>query len=378
MKNTKTKTNKTVLCGTLFAVLVISLTSVNSAHAITADEEQLIDDLGWKIVEIQQNNIKYATLEQSPELDELIQSNLDRIDVITAQLDKIAPSAPAVKVSPEMEKKMNEIRYHLMESDLPLLEIYINPSTGKLTVTVDKDKSTDLSVELNVFIKNDFPLEIRYAADTAEFQGACNSSTNYCDPLIGGSLGEDKNNGLDCTISIAVVNENTWPYSDEDGIIIPDHCNPDTSNYYQADKDAPSHNVGPETKDGGWYCDCDFIKSDSRTIDTAKINNNYNDVSLDGFADIPNNKWVDLYGFVSGYDTGKVAALDVSKQFNGNWFDHLYKIQYVDYTDGDSGAPVIYNSKYGGMNIGKDVEDGTTYNYAHEWTFLEDKLDLDW
>ena len=54
----------------------------------------------------------------------------------------------------------------------------------------------------------------------------------------------------------------------------------------------------------------------------------------------------------------------------------LYKIRDVSYTDGDSGAPVIYNYKYGGMNIGKGVIYDITYNYAHDWTFLKSKLGL--
>ena len=175
--------------------------------------------------------------------------------------------------------------------------------------------------------------------------------------MIGGSLGEDQTNGLDCTVSIAVVRDN-WPWGTEDGIIIPDHCNPNTSDYYQADNSISSHRVGSETKDGGWYCDCDFIKADSRTINTAKINNDGSDVSLTGNADIQDEKWVMLYGAVSGYSGGKIKEVNISKNFNGHMFNDLYKIQYVFFTDGDSGAPVIYNSKYGGMNIGKDVIGG--------------------
>ena len=104
---------------------------------------------------------------------------------------------------------------------------------------------------------------------------------------------------------------------DEGGIVIPNHCNPNTSDYYQAGIDIAKHKVGSETKDGGWCCDCDFIKTDSRTINTSKVNNGGIDISLTGNADIADEAWVTLYGFVTGLDSGEIKKVDVSKQFDG-------------------------------------------------------------
>ena len=354
-----TKNAKTVLFASLMTISILSLGGINSAQAqeTTPEQEAQFDEFIDQVLQLQQDNIKYADLPDTPEKIELIARNLDRIDEFIAQADVIFPPDPTVEIEPQLKEQMIDAQYALMESELPLLEAYVGSSTGLLTITVDKERSTDLMSSIQDFIGEDIPIEVRYALNTAVFQGSCNTSTGYCNPLIGGSLGEDQTNGLGCTVSIAVVRDN-WPWGTEDGIIIPDHCNPNTSDYYQANNAISSHRVGLETKDGGWFCDCDFIKADSRTINTAKINNGGSDVSLTGNADIADERQVILFGAVSGADNGRIKEVNVSKDFNGHTFHDLYKIQYISYTDGDRGAPVIYNSKYGGMNIGKDVIDG--------------------
>lgn len=81
-----------------------------------------------------------------------------------------------------------------------------------------------------------------------------------------------------------------------------------------------------------------------------------------------------LYGVASGLDSGRIIAVDQSMVFEGHTFDNLYKISGIDYTNGDSGAPIIgaWTNTYGGMNIGAHEN----YNYGHEWTFLKSKLNL--
>ena len=327
-----TKNAKTILFGSLLTILVLSLGGINSAQAqeLTAEQESQIDETGKQIVQIQQDNIKYEQLPDTPEKAELIARNLDRIDGLFAELDAIVPPDLTVEIDSQLKEQMIDAMSALVASDLPLLEIYIGSSTGLLTITVDKEESINLQSSIQEIIGENIPIDIKYEVDTARFQGSCSTSTDYCDPLIGGSLGEDYTNGIDCTVSIAAV-RNNWPLQNENGIIIPDHCNPNTSDHYQADKDTTSHRVGPETRDGGWYCDCDFIKSDSRTINTAKINNNGSDIELTGNADIADEKWVTLYGFTSGSDTGKIKEVNVWKQFNDHWFSNLYKIQYISY-----------------------------------------------
>ena len=132
--------------------------------------------------------------------------------------------------------------------------------------------------------------------------------------------------------------------------------------------------MGRQTGDGGRYCDCDFVKSDSRTTDAWKINLASSDYSLLGKSDLSVNDYVFLYGARSGLDSGRIVEVDVSKRFDGKEFSNLNEISGIDYTDGDSGAPIVgaWNKTYGGMNIGEHGD----YNYGHEWTFLKSKLSL--
>ena len=254
--------------------MALSLGGINTVHAqeLTAEQETQIDEVGKQIVQLQQDNIKYEQLPDTPEKIELIERNLDRVEVLLTQLDVIVPPDPTVEITDQLKEQMDVAMIALMASELPLLELYIGSSNGLLTITVDKDESINLESGIRDLIGQSLPIEIKYEYDNARFQGSCSTTTDFCDPLIGGSYGEDHTNGLPCTVSIAVVRDN-WPWGDENGIIIPDHCNPNTSAYYQADNDNANHRVGTQTQDGGWFCDCDFIKSDSRTINTSKINN---------------------------------------------------------------------------------------------------------
>ncbi len=208
-----TKNAKTALLAFLATILMLSLGNIDSAQTqeITTEQETRFDEIMEQIVQLQQDNIKHANLPDTPEKTELIARNLDRIDEFLAQLEAIAPSDPTVEIEPRLKERMVAAQYALMESELPLLEAYIGSSTGLLTITVDKERSTDLMSSIQDFIGEDIPIEVRYGSDTAVFQGSCNTSTGYCNPLIGGSLGEDQTNGLDCTALIAAV-ENIWPW----------------------------------------------------------------------------------------------------------------------------------------------------------------------
>ena len=81
-----------------------------------------------------------------------------------------------------------------------------------------------------------------------------------------------------------------------------------------------------------------------------------------------------MSGSTSGYGMGKVVDIDQVMFFDRKLFTDLYQISGINYTDGDSGAPIINpsNRHYGGMNIGGHGN----YQYGHDWTFLKSKLGL--
>ena len=173
-----TKNAKTTLFAFLMTVSILSLGGINSAQAqeITTEQKTLIDETVGQIVQLQQDNIKYANLSDTPEKAELIARNLDRIDEFLTQLEAAFPSDPTVEIVPQLKERMITAQYALVESELPLLEVYIGSSTGLLTITVDKERSTDLMSSIQDFIGEDIPIEVRYASNTAVFQGSCNTS----------------------------------------------------------------------------------------------------------------------------------------------------------------------------------------------------------
>ena len=81
-----------------------------------------------------------------------------------------------------------------------------------------------------------------------------------------------------------------------------------------------------------------------------------------------------MSGSTSGYGVGRVVQIDQWKSFERKWFSDLYEITGINYTDRDSGAPIVSlsNNHYGGMNIGGHGN----YQYGHDWTFLKSKLGL--
>ena len=81
-----------------------------------------------------------------------------------------------------------------------------------------------------------------------------------------------------------------------------------------------------------------------------------------------------MSGTVSGYSMGRVVQIDLWKSFERKWFSDLYEIIGINYTDRDSGAPIVSlsNNHYGGMNI----RGHGNYQYGHDWTFLKSRLGL--
>lgn len=348
-----------------------------NATLTEAEINQRVYEILSTVEELWSHNERLSGFPSDELARDAIARNDNTINDLLAELDEISPPIIVKEISPEEKERIDLARAALTESDLPILGHGIEPSTGMLRIKIDVNRAeSDVEQKIREITGN-VPLKIMYKENTATFQASCNPSTEYCDPLIGGSKGQNADPGSYCTISIAAVRNLFWGGT-ENGIVIPDHCNPSTTQYYQPNNDESSYLVGSETRDGGWYCDCDFIKSDSRTINTNKINTGSSDLVLNGKSDLGVNSWVKMYGASSGTDYGKIVAVDQAEQLGQHTFHHLYHIRYIDYTDGDSGAPIIgyFNNEYGGMNLGADTIDGIDYNFGHEWSFLKSKLGL--
>lgn len=378
------KMTKTVLFASLAAIMVLSISGLNmiDAHAnqntitkqeMTNEQETLnnqIDNIVKQIVDLQIDDQRKGT-----------NNNVEQINSLMAQLDKISPPTPTKYISPELKQKMKDAQARITSkegSHLPIYAVGIESATGLLKVRVDSP--TNIDKEIQAFVGEDIPLSIVYGPNTFRFQASnCTGSgtaSGPCNPIIGGASSEDGYWGLDCTVSIAAIR--TAPNPDENGIVIPKHCNPTSGNYYQADKDVSAELVGPQTYSGGSNCDCVFIKSSSRSIDTSKIYlGGGTDITTSGNADLADETFVWLWGATTGFDSGRIKEVDQSAEIpadSGDWYNNLYFIDSISYTDGDSGASVVAssNTKYGGMSIGTDG----TYQVAHEWSYVKSQLGL--
>lgn len=194
------------------------------------DRDARVDAIGLAIIQLQLQNDELVRYSVNGTVQEQIEDNNEAMEDLFAEWDVLMPPIPVVEVSPEDRHKMNSAMTRLMASDLPLMGAGIDPSTGMLNVEIDVNNATpDIEDRIRA-IATDVQLSFTYHKDYPVFQGACNESTGYCDPLIGGSEGEDEYWGLQCTVSIAAM-RNVGGET-ENGIVIPDHCNQNTSQYY--------------------------------------------------------------------------------------------------------------------------------------------------
>ncbi|MEX0862269.1 hypothetical protein [Nitrosopumilus sp.] len=376
--------NKTILFAFLAATIVLSITGLNMVEAqanqntttkqkMTNEQEIVntqIDDIAKQIIDLQIDDQQKGT-----------RDNTEQINSLMAQLEELSPLTPTKYIAPELKQKMKDAQHRITSeegSHLPIYAVGIESETGLLKIRADS--TTNIDQEIQAFVGEDIPLSIEYGPNTFKFQSSdCTGSgtaSGPCNPIIGGAFSEDGYWGKDCTVSIAAVRTAANP--DEDGIVIPKHCNPTSGNFYQADNDVSAELVGTPTATGGSDCDCEFIKSNSRSIDTSKIYlGGGTDITTSGNADLADETYVWLWGATTGFDSGRIKEVDQSAQIpanSGDWYDNLYFIDSISYTDGDSGAPVVAssNTKYGGMNIGTDG----TYQVAHEWSYMKSQLGL--
>ncbi len=381
MKNLS-KTNKTVLLSSLFAVLILSLGSISTAQAQELTDAEKLDQVGKALLMLQIQNEQLKEITGIPSITAMTVGNDQKIATLQVELDNIIPKSPLAKIDPATEAKMNDAFDRLLESDFPLLGFGINSKTGVFDIEVDSDRSGNIDKELQKFVGERVPIDVTYGIYDATLQGSCVGQTGYCSTIIGASKSEANHiNDIDCTISIPSTKGSGG--SLVNGVIIPHHCNVNHVDYYQSVKTIGFHKVGPHNTDGGFYCDCDFVKINSRSFDTAKINYGGSDVSVAGREDFSVNDTVYMIGQFSGLDFGTIEKINQAKWLEGGWRTNLYWVSGISYDTGDSGAPIMKtsNSKYGGMNIaaGSETVDGipnTPVNYVHDWTHMKSKLGL--
>lgn len=156
------------------------------------DTDARVDAIGLAIIQLQLQNNELYKYSVNEEIQEQIEENNEAIEDLFAEWDVLMPPIPVVEISQEDRQKMNSAMTRLMESDLPLLGAGIDPSTGMLEVKIYANNATSDIEDRVRAIATDVQLSFTYSKDYPVFQGSCDPSTGYCDPLIGGSKGEDE------------------------------------------------------------------------------------------------------------------------------------------------------------------------------------------
>ncbi len=295
----------------------------------------------------------------------------------------LAPKKELADISDEKKIEIEILMWKMAATNHLFLSMGLDPYTGELDILLDVLKAPnidEINEELRIIAGDTVQINVVYGQNNARFQGSCNSQTGYCPTIIGASKGEPDNvDDIDCTINIVATKGSGS--SQVNGVVIPHHCNINHDDYYQYSKGSSSHLVGSHNTDGGWWCDCDFVEIDTRSSSTGKVNDAGSDISV-SYGDLSVDDSVYMIGQHSGKDYGIIAKTNQWVWINGNGYTDVYFVKNIDFSTGDSGAPIIRDSDemYGGMNIGVGTEhiDGQsiTVNYVHDWTFLKHKLGL--
>lgn len=379
-----TKNNfKAILFASLIVAMVLPFSGMNYALAqeqtknIETDAEKQ-DRLGNLIHDLESAGKVY---DQIPGLTgKIMTAHVDLVQTLETEYYALSPQKELANISDERRAEITNVMWQLVETDYTFLSMGINSYTGELNIKLDRTNSTNIEDALQLLVGDEIELNITYGEDDVVLQGSCPDQGGVCTTIVGASAGEPNHtNDYDCTINIVATKGSGT--SQVDGIVIPHHCNPGHNDYYQNDKNTSSQKVGPHHTDGGWYCDCDFVQIDTRASSLGVVNDAGSDISVT-YGDLADNNAVYMIGAVSGKDFGTIVEVNQWLWVGGTLFTDTYYVKDINFTVGDSGAPIIRDSdeQYGGMNIavGTETVDGNsiTVNYVHDWTFLKDKLGL--
>ena len=260
----------------------------------------------------------------------------------------------------------------------------IDSVEGTLYIRIDPSDVTPQFYNKVVRIADGVSVTVQELVNNSMLQSGSCDSNEVCNPLVGGSPLKDTEFGLPCTETIG-AERNVWWWT-ETGIITAGHCyQSDSKNgkVNQPNSSDESYKVGTLTKRVfNDNCDCAFVKSDSRTVSTDKINMGTWDYTLSGKGngEIENTVFIKL-GKTGGYKIGTIV--DTSGEFSPmssygetTNLKNLIVVKGLITQDGDSGSPIITlgDKHLSGAYIGKNLE--LDEYYFITWSTLDSQLDL--
>ena len=133
------------------------------------DADARVDAIGLAIIQLQLQNNELFKYSVNGTIQEKIEENNEAMEGLFAEWDVLMPPVPIVEISPEDRHKMNSAMTRLMASDLPLLGVRIDSSTGMLGVEIDANNATaDIEDRIRA-IATDVQLSFTYSRDYPVF-----------------------------------------------------------------------------------------------------------------------------------------------------------------------------------------------------------------
>ena len=136
------------------------------------EAERQFDEILETVWQLRQQNQMYeSSVNGGKDVQDAIKQNNATILRLMERFDVLFPPIVVVEVSEADEAKMNAAMDKLVNSDLPLLGMGIDPPTGTLRVTIDIDRA-DQHTEAKIReIATGVNFTFTYGGDTASFQG---------------------------------------------------------------------------------------------------------------------------------------------------------------------------------------------------------------
>ncbi len=127
---------------------------------LTPEIEKQFDDLMHAIHEIQLQNYQLNKSPNNEQIRDIMEHNNNIIDKLLIKIDEVYPPIPVVEVTEVDEKRMRDAMFRLVDSGLPLLGMWIEPSTGLLAIEVNiNEAGPDIKESIRNFT-HDIPLNI--------------------------------------------------------------------------------------------------------------------------------------------------------------------------------------------------------------------------
>jgi len=385
--------NKITKLSAISILSILMVGGMGTVHAqLTPEQELELDRLWMQYIDVysdMQHLMENPPVKKSSSNITKMNNTLSQLESQIAVLESQMLPVQLAEIDPEIKAKMETTLDRLSESEFPWYHLSIDDLSGVLEIGIDQ-KSENINDQIIQFINDTtIPIYIYYGNSTFTFQSRnCDNPQERCDPIIGGSSGEDRYFGKDCTVSIPAqkqVGRNTV-----DGIVIPKHCMPnaldrDEQTFFQSDNAITSHLVGGiHTNPQSSRCDCVFIESETRNTSDNIIyrGDGRTDFPTSGKVNLATGDRIFIFGSESGIRNSVVSDTNVRKQIDGRSYHGLVEMPFLGYTDGDSGAPVLKRTSgfpYGAMNIAQAYEMGNSgplKNYVHSWSYMQSQLGL--